>query len=388
MNRVFEDAWNGYEQNSDGFLGEFWRTKMIAPMFAAFKDVTWDYAKTSEEIFVDIPSDKSDRYLKIDSVHLDWANHEFGPGPAAEHLAFYFAEFEKRKNKRFKNVMNFIEGADDIYSQGYIKGDDWGSDHIWGPWEEEVEWFKWIDDLEELRFSVKGAGNLARFDYWHTVLKVHKLMCEFSSNLNQYEAKTNVLKLEEASAHRSRLARLWEDIMSQQVQRIYDEVDLGVILNLDWRTWNNWVEGKYDKKFIEAGGELPEDKDPKQNYNGEKFITCIPLLTRVDTDEPVKIKAIIMGKVKRPKLFYRTLGDEKFIEIPLIHEARGVYRVVIPGQKNDFEWYVSANTSLGDVIFPAAAGADLAERMYQTVVVSSLTKNKQSAVDTIRGTEK
>ena len=36
MYRVFEDALNTYQANSDGFLGEFWRTKMIAPMFAAF----------------------------------------------------------------------------------------------------------------------------------------------------------------------------------------------------------------------------------------------------------------------------------------------------------------------------------------------------------------
>ncbi len=372
MYRVFEDAWNTYEANSDGYLGEFWRTKMIAPMFAAFKDVTWDYAPTGETIQHDIPSDLKGRHQKIDQVHLDWALHEFGNNKAAEFIAGYFADFEKRDDKRFRNVMNFIEGADDIYSQGYIKGDDWGSDHVWGPWEEEKDWFNWIDEWGAMRDEIKGAGNLARFDYWYNKLKAHKLMANFSSELNQYEAKTNACKLDEAAEHRSKLARLWEDIMTLQVQTVYDEVDLGVILNLDWRTWKNWVEGKYDKNFVEAGGILPEDKDAGQTYTGDKYITCMPLLTQVKRGEPVKIKALIMGEVNNPKLCFRKLGDDEFTVINLNHETRGVYRGVIPGQDEDFEWYVTAQTSLGDVVFPATAGAAESQRMYQTVVVTDL----------------
>jgi hypothetical protein len=375
MNRVFKDGWEAYEQNSDGFLGEFWRTKMIAPMFAAVKDITWDYAPTSLEIKIDIPSDRESRDEKITAAHLDWAEHEFGPGPAADHIAYHFADFEKRNKRRFQNVTNFIEGADDIYSQGYIKGDDWGSDHIWGPWEEERSWFKWIDDWGKLRNQVEGAGNLARFDYWYNVLKAHKLMAHFASELNQYEAKTAAADLKTAAVHRSKLARLWEQIMSTQVQRIYDEVDLGVILNLDWRTWKNWVEGLYDRKFVDAGGILPADKDPSQEYTGRKYITCIPLLTQVKPDEQVNIKSLIMGDVSNPTLYYRTLGGSSFTSIEMTHDARGVYRAEIPGQQNDFEWYVTANTSLGDVIFPATADAQPDNRMYQTVVVASLSNS-------------
>jgi hypothetical protein len=197
-------------------------------------------------------------------------------------------------------------------------------------------------------------------------------MCQFSSELNQYKAKTAAVDLTGAAAHRSKLARLWEQIMSTQIQRIYDEVDLGVILNLDWRTWKNWVEGLYDAKFIKAGGTLPSDKDPSQDYKGGKFITCIPILTQVKPNEAVNIKTLIMGKVSEPTLYYRTLESTAFTSIPLSHEARGVYRATIPGQKDDFEWYVTAHTSLGDVIFPPTAGAEPAERMYQTVVVVPL----------------
>jgi hypothetical protein len=369
MYRVLEDGLLAYEQNADGFMGEFWRTKMIAHMFAAFKNLTWDYASTEEEISIDIPLNHTERNARIEQIHLDWAYHEFGKGIAAEEMASILADFDKRNDVRFKNVTDFIEGADDIYSQGYITGGDWGSDHKWGPWSEEKDWFAWIDRMDELRNTIEGKGNLARFDYWHNVFKVHKYMAHFSSELNQYEAKTNAGDLSGAAIHRSKLARLWEQIMSLQVQRVYDEVDLGVILNLHWRTWRNWVEGKYDADFLKSGGTLPEDKDPSKEYTGDKFITCIPLLTQVKTGEPLFVKALIMGEVKDPSLHYRPLGTEAFFEVPLENENRGVFRGIIPGQSEDFEWYVSAETSLGDVLFPASAGADVSERIFQTVIV-------------------
>ena len=80
MYRVLEDGLDAYEQNADGFLAEFWRTKMIAPMFAAYKDLTWDYTSSTEKITHDIPVDHKGRMARIDEIHKDWAIHEFGPG--------------------------------------------------------------------------------------------------------------------------------------------------------------------------------------------------------------------------------------------------------------------------------------------------------------------
>ena len=79
-----------------------------------------------------------------------------------------------------------------------------------------------------------------------------------------------------------------------------------------------------------------------------------------------------MGEVSDPTLWYRKLGSKSFTSLPMIHDARGVYRVDIPGQNEDFEWYVTASTSLGEVVFPATAGAPVAERMCQTVIVTEV----------------
>jgi hypothetical protein len=285
------------------------------------------------------------------------------------------------------NRQEFLERALDWVSEGDIgrymsehrtKGDidelktyfnsviDWVS-NIFTDVTKEMQGREWGRLYEE--YHKKAASNRARFDYWYHVFKAHKLMCEFASNLNQYEAKTDVGDLVGAATHRSRLARLWEQIMSTKTQAVHDEVDLGAILNLEWRTWHNWVVGKYDRNFVAAGGTLPGDKDPSQEYRGEKFITVIPILSQIAANEALELKALIMGKVNDTALYYRVLGSDDFNKARLVHEARGVYRGNVPAQSDDFEWYITAATSFGDVVYPASAGAKADERMYQTALV-------------------
>jgi len=368
--RVLHDAESAYSKNVDGLIAEFWRTKMLSPMFAAFKEATWSYGSIGKPLTNDLPDTDTNIYNKVDEIYLDWANHQFGRGPVAEQIASDLSKFDRNWEDRiFKDVTNFSEGADGIYSQGYITGEAWWTEETWGPWEEEKDKLSWIDDWDALRKQVEGKGNLARFDYWYNVFNVYKLMAQFSSVLNQYDALIEDGNLKAAASRRSELARIWEKMMSTQVQRVHDEVDLGEIINLHWRTWRNWVEGLYDKKFLEAGGKLPVDKDPSTAYSGDKFITCIPVLTQVNKGEPLKIKALIMGEVKKPVLFFRNLGSSSFQSIDMNHDSRGVYRAAIPGQEDDFEWYVSASTSLGDVVFPATAEEENSSVIYQTVLV-------------------
>jgi hypothetical protein len=63
-------------------------------------------------------------------------------------------------------------------------------------------------------------------------------------------------------------------------------------------------------------------------------------------------------------LHYRPLGDGSYTDISLIHVARGVYKVTIPAQTDDFEYYIEAETSMGNAKFPVTAPS-----INQTVVV-------------------
>ena len=66
-------------------------------------------------------------------------------------------------------------------------------------------------------------------------------------------------------------------------------------------------------------------------------------------------------------LFFRPLDSSEFDRIPLEHQARGVYRVSLPLQYDDFEYYIEAETSLGAAVFLV-----IAPELKQTIVVVEL----------------
>ena len=64
-------------------------------------------------------------------------------------------------------------------------------------------------------------------------------------------------------------------------------------------------------------------------------------------------------------------GEQKFF---FENELESFYRENLDtGQQDDFEWYISAETDLGEVVFPSTAAADSKVRLLQTVVVASLS---------------
>ena len=70
MYRVLEDGQIAWEQYADGFMGEFWRTRMISPQFAAVKDLSWDYSRTDEVIISDLPKSHEHRNKRIDEIYF------------------------------------------------------------------------------------------------------------------------------------------------------------------------------------------------------------------------------------------------------------------------------------------------------------------------------
>ena len=103
-------------------------------------------------------------------------------------------------------------------------------------------------------------------------------------------------------------------------------------------------------------------------YQGEAFITCMPIRTHILNKENYQVKALIMGQVSEVIIHYRKLGCSEFESLPMLHVNRGVYQIQLSDQEEDFEWYVTAKTDLGNVVYPATASADTSSQ-YQTVIV-------------------
>jgi len=95
-------------------------------------------------------------------------------------------------------------------------------------------------------------------------------------------------------------------------------------------------------------------------------------MAEVKPFEAIKIGTLIIGAVHNLALFYRMSERSSFNIISLKHELYGVHRAIITGPREDFESYITINSSLGNVIFPLTAGASADERMYQTMIVSGI----------------
>ena len=80
----------------------------------------------------------------------------------------------------------------------------------------------------------------------------------------------------------------------------------------------------------------------------------------------LNLRVLTAGKVESPMLYWRQLGSGRFQSKPLTHVARGVYKVSLDPQKDDFEYYVEAKSGKGEVLFPVTA-----PKICQSVIVVS-----------------
>jgi hypothetical protein len=88
----------------------------------------------------------------------------------------------------------------------------------------------------------------------------------------------------------------------------------------------------------------------------------------VSRDESISIKAIVLS-AQPPEsvvLYLARINSEQFspFSAKLVTEGRGVYRIDIPRQLEDFQYYVLADFGKQQVVFPITA-----PQQCQTVVV-------------------
>lgn len=153
--------------------------------------------------------------------------------------------------------------------------------------------------------------------------------------------------------------------MSLQIQRVTNSSELGEIANLEQLTWSSIVVGEWDNKLTAATERrLPQEAEPSTVYSGPARLIVTPKRSQVYGDEALKLKVLTVGDVRSPALHWRPLGRGPFQSKPLTHVARGVYTVSLNPQSDDFEYYVEAGTSEGEVLFPATA-----PKICQSVIV-------------------
>jgi hypothetical protein len=115
------------------------------------------------------------------------------------------------------------------------------------------------------------------------------------------------------------------------------------------------------------GEPLPASAQVSHLYHGPTRIIVPTTRTSLASDEALKLKVIVLAQLPphAASLYWRRLGERRFMRIPLTSVARGVYSVQLPaGGKDDFEYYVQVEAGGGKPVYFPTTGPTL----NQTVV--------------------
>jgi hypothetical protein len=127
------------------------------------------------------------------------------------------------------------------------------------------------------------------------------------------------------------------------------------------------------------GVSLPPEANPSAFYTGNPFVKVTQARSQIYKGKSMKLTALIMAPPATATLYYRPLGEGSFQSKSLSHVARSVYEITIPAQQDDFEYYIQAETAIGNATYPVTA-----PEINQTVVVGPGVTTRISSDDILK----
>ena len=149
--------------------------------------------------------------------------------------------------------------------------------------------------------------------------------------------------------------------------------EMGTIANLERH--NRLGSGfltKHDAELATAtgpaAGGLPQSTQLSSAYAWSARLIVPTVRTELAAGESLKLKVIVLDNkpAKTVVLYWRPMGKGQFQAVQVEHVGRAVYRAVLPPAKQDFEYYIQAQTAEGKNLVWLAT----APQISQTVIVS------------------
>jgi hypothetical protein len=376
--RMRRDAADALAYGCTGLMGIHWRTKVLSPNVSALAKAAWDQSGWNPSPGKLSPQDKRD--MPCADFYADWCRANFGAAAAAE-LAAMFTRLDggsppkvvedKDRTTGLPRPATWIDGPGGIE----IKAT---------PWEQEKARYAFVEEMAALRPSIKGAGNLERFDYWLNTFRylraVGRIGCmrgELDGLIARIDAEKDAadkkqLAEQQALPLRLAMARQWEEIITLQLAATDTPGEMGTIANLEHHAYRQQhIIDAHDGKLAALLGQaLPAEANPTGRYLGQPRIIVPTTRSRAKTGEKLAVKVIVLDNEPpaAAALHWRSMGKGEYREIGLTRVARGVYTAELPpAQDEPIEYYITATTAKGKPLaWPAGA-----PRINQTVVVMS-----------------
>jgi len=374
--RMRKDARDALNYGCTGLLGIHWRTRILGPNVSALARAAWD-----QESWDDMAQRKNKRDLPVDDFYQDWASSQFGRN-VGNPLAKIFSSLDggplfdsESQSDRASNILRtstWINGPGGIIK--YKEG-----------WDKIKDNFDFISEIEPYRNDITGAGNIERFDYWVNTFRFAEATAKFGSTLNNLDyivlsyalifPEENEQLMQDILKFRIQASREYERMMDLLLQTVNTPGALGTISNLEQHNLGKLeVLTKHDSLIsVFSRALLPDECELRKDFSGASRIILPTRRTVLEKDENLNLKVIVLSEksVKGVTLFWRHLGEKKYIKIPFDHNARGVYNTILASSeiKNmDIEYYVEAIAGNDKLYFPATA-----KNINQSVVIMADT---------------
>lgn len=307
------------------------------------------------------PKPAHGRYLPVTDFYRDWAGQSFGAN-VAEKAGDLFA----RIDGNLPRPSNWINGPGGVFPDGR-------------PWEQVQKDYAFVDEMESLRPSIQGAGNLERFDYWLNTFRYLRANGKLDCVLARQNAALEQLRKQPDDKARQTYAR--EKVlpirveMVKAVEEVYKHLlacvtnvsEMGTIANWEQHSLPGVLAGPGEELAKALGEPLPPEAVPSQAYAGPPRLIVPVNRTAAKRGEVLTLKMMVLGhdNSAQPVLRWRPLGRGDFEQITATRVSRGVYRASLPagGLKDDVEYYIEVPGTQSR--FPATA-----PQIAQTVIVA------------------
>ncbi len=382
-NRALDYTFEGIE-SKDGMLKIEFVNITEYPFIAAFQIAGKDFVKkvncggkAYKDYEADLAGEEADtrpRDLPADDFYADWALAQFGP-EVAEAAAAIFTKVDGGAATNMQGKTNLPRPSTWVGGPGGINPDK-------RAWEDVRGDYAFVDEFESLRSRVRGAGNLARFDYWLNNFRYLRGIGELNCIWARFNEAIEKVKKEEDSAAKKRLARQtalpirkelveqFETVQRHLMATVNTTGAMGNIMNWQQHLMPGLLTKPGDELAAALGEELPAEAQPGGEYNGEMRLIVPTIRGSLRPEEEFRLKVIVLGggEIVDGAVYFRHLGEVEFARAAFEHVGRGVYFATIDGAQIgglDFEYYVKAKLWDGrESVFPATA-----PKLNKTVVI-------------------
>jgi hypothetical protein len=295
-----------------------------------------------------------------EDFYLDWAKAHFGREVAAPAAAI-FAKIDGK----LPRPSDWIEGP------GGIRPDH-------RPWAEARKEYAFADEFAALGERVNGAGSRERFDWWLNTFRYMRAMGELNCRWGEYTNAVGKVKAEKDPAAQKELARqtllpvrrevvgLLGKVYEHLLATVSNPGELGTVMNWEQHCQPDLLKKPGEELTKLLGGPIPEDAQPPTAYRGPPRLIVPTVRTSLMAGEEIHLRVLILAEQPPAEaaVYWRKMGQGRFIKVPLAGVARGVYTVRFGGVDDDVEYYVKVVPAKGQALYYPAG----APKLCQTLV--------------------